>query len=95
MRGVEAMFMPKDDPEVDALYEKGELKKLREQERRKAKEEVHKALKHWVDFFGGSKKYTKVGRVQRAEGWENRGPVPVLCASAEQKRKSRSPPPKV
>ena len=94
MRGVEMMFMPRDDPEVDGLYTSGQLKALREQERRRAKEEVHRALKHWTDFFEGSRKYTKVGRVKRAEGWESKGKVPELCASAEARRKSRSPPPK-
>lgn len=47
MRGVEEMFIPLDDPEVDSLYTSGELKNLKAQERKLAKIEVHKALKHW------------------------------------------------
>jgi hypothetical protein len=47
MRGVEDMFIPMDDPEVDKLYTSGELKNLRVQERRMAKVKVHEALKHW------------------------------------------------
>lgn len=47
MRGVEEMFIPLDNKEVDKLYAKGELKALREQERRNAKKEVDKALRHW------------------------------------------------
>jgi hypothetical protein len=95
MRGVEEMFIPKDDPEVDKLYTSGELKKLKAQERRKAKEQVHAALKHWVDFFEGSRKYTKIGRVKRKEGWERRGKAPALCKRAEEGRpESRQPPPK-
>ncbi len=54
MRGVEEMFIPVDDPEIDGLYSKGELKKLKEQERRHAKKEVEKALGHWVGFFKGT-----------------------------------------
>lgn len=44
---MEEMFLPLDDPEVDALYGKGELKALKEQERRRAKVEADKALRHW------------------------------------------------
>ena len=88
------MFIPLDDPEVDKLYTKGQLKALKEQERRKAREQVHKALKHWVDFFGNSKKYTKVGYVKREKGWETMGPVPTLCSKAQEGRpKKRAPPP--
>jgi len=94
MRGVEQMYIPMDDPEVDNLYTKGQLKALREQELRKAKEEVYKALKHWVDFFENSGKYTKIGKVKREKGWETMGPAPTLCARAEEGRpKSRQPPP--
>lgn len=92
MRGVEAMFLPRDDPEVDALYTRGELKALREQERRVAFKEVDKALRHWTEFFERSGKYSKVGTVRREKGWETRGPVPTLCAGAEGRRKAREPP---
>lgn len=47
MRGVEDMYIPMDNPEVDALYQSGQLKKLKQLERKLAKIEVHKALKHW------------------------------------------------
>jgi predicted heme/steroid binding protein len=47
MRGVEEMFLPHDDPEVDSLYTKAELKIMREKERREAKREVYEKLKHW------------------------------------------------
>jgi predicted heme/steroid binding protein len=50
MRGVEEMFLPHDDPEVDALYTKAELKIARERERREARREVHEKLKHWYVF---------------------------------------------
>lgn len=55
---------------------------------RNAKVEVHKALKHWVDFFEKSPKYTKIGRVKREPGWETKGPVPTLCKKAEESRPS-------
>lgn len=45
MRGVEEMFIPLDNPEVDDLYTPGQLKALKEQERRKAKEQVYQGLK--------------------------------------------------
>ncbi|TAQ90372.1 hypothetical protein B7494_g1323 [Chlorociboria aeruginascens] len=92
MRGVETMFLPLDDPEIDALYTKRELKILRQKEARSAKEEVRKALKHWVDFFEGSRKYFKVGTVKREKGWENRGEPPELCESAQKQRKPRPRP---
>ena len=85
--------MPLDDPEIDGLYTRGELKVLKQQERRKAKEQAHAALKHWVDFFEGSKKYTKIGRVKRAKGWETKGEKPALCKRANEGRKKRDPPP--
>ena len=44
MRGLEEMFLPIDDNEIDGLYSSGQMKILREQERRKAKVEVYKAL---------------------------------------------------
>jgi predicted heme/steroid binding protein len=51
MRGVEEMFIPIDNEEVDSLYGKGELKVVKEVERRAAKKEVDKALRHWLVFL--------------------------------------------
>ena len=93
MRGVEEMFIPLDNREVDSLYTSGELKTLKEQERRQAKKQAHDALKHWVDFFAGSKKYHKVGMVKREKGWETKGEAPKLCRKAQEGRpKSRARP---
>ncbi|KUJ21610.1 cytochrome b5 [Mollisia scopiformis] len=86
MRGVEEMFIPLDNAEVDALYSRGELKVLREQERRNARKEVDKALRHWVDFFAGSGKYPRVGYVKREKGWETKGLKPTLCKRAQEGR---------
>ncbi|KAH6680248.1 putative membrane steroid-binding protein 2 [Halenospora varia] len=93
IRGAELMYIPRDNPEIDNLYTKGELKNLKELERRKAKKDVYKALKHWVDFFEKSPKYTKVGIVKREKGWETKGPVPTLCKKAEEGRPSSRPKP--
>lgn len=45
-----------------------------------------------VDFFGNSRKYTKVGEVKRAKGWETKGPAPTLCARAQEGRGKRARP---
>ncbi|KAG9229154.1 putative membrane steroid-binding protein 2 [Amylocarpus encephaloides] len=88
LRGVEKMYIPLDDPEVDGLYSAGDLAHLKYNERKKAKAEVYKALKHWVDFFENSPKYPKIGRVKREVGWETKGPVPTLCKKAQEQRPS-------
>lgn len=92
MRGVEEMFMPVSTQDIDALFTSGEMKIRLEQERRVARKKAHEALKHWVDFFENSPKYTKVGKVKREEGWENVGPVLTLCEAAERQRPTREPP---
>jgi len=92
VRGVELKFTPKDDPEIDAQFTSGELKKRKEWEKRYAKDQAYKALKHWVDFFANSNKYTTVGKVKREIGWETKGDPPALCEKAEKGRPKRKPP---
>lgn len=92
MRGVEQMYLPLDDPEIDALYTKAELKNLKQQELRKAKMEVDKALRHWTEFFEGSKKYAKVGKVRREKGWATKGKPHPLCKTAQEGRQKRERP---
>lgn len=92
LRGVDTMYIPKSDPEVDALFTSGEMKIRMEQEKRLAKQKAYEALKHWVDFFANSPKYNKVGTVKREPGWETKGPVPTLCEAAEKQRPTREPP---
>lgn len=93
MRGVELMYIPLDDPEVDQLFTAEEMRATRKKELEDAKAQVHAALKHWVDFFAGGK-YPYVGRVKREEGWETKGKPPVLCQEARDARpKRRNPPP--
>ena len=92
MRGVEEMFLPLDDPETDALFEPGELAKMRKEELARAEEQVFGALKHWVDFFANSPKYIEVGRVLREPGWEEREEKRRLCDAASKGRKKRKVP---
>lgn len=89
MRGVEEMFLPLDDPERDAHWTTAEMAELRVQEMENAKNRVHSSLKHWVDFFGKSKKYTPIGHVKREEGWLEKTPMRELCAPALKGRKKR------
>jgi predicted heme/steroid binding protein len=86
MRGVEEMFLPLDDPETDAHWTAEQLAELRVQELEQAKEKVHSSLKHWVDFFGNSKKYNKVGYVKREKDWLDKLPKRELCAGARKAR---------
>jgi predicted heme/steroid binding protein len=83
LRGAELMYIPLDNPEVDDLYTSGELKVQKEKERRSAKLQVEKALKHWVDFFENSPKYPKVGTVKASKPT---GPPPPLCKKAQDGR---------
>lgn len=89
MRGVEEMFLPLDDREVDKYWSTADMEKLREQELAAAKERAYSSLKHWVDFFANSKKYNMVGFVKREPGWPDNTPVRTLCKTAQQGRKKR------
>ncbi|KAL1898666.1 hypothetical protein Cpir12675_001773 [Ceratocystis pirilliformis] len=92
MRGVDEMFIPLDDPEIDSLYSPEELTALRAKEREDALEQVNKALLHWVNFYAKSDKYSKVGYVRRAENWLEKEEPRALCASAQKKRPKRKAP---
>ncbi|EJT71806.1 hypothetical protein GGTG_11059 [Gaeumannomyces tritici R3-111a-1] len=92
LRGVEDMFLPLDDPEVDAHFTEAELAEMRVRELEEARRQVHEALKHWVDFFGKSKKYRYVGRVRRKRGWLAGQPRRELCAPAQKGRSKRKIP---
>ena len=89
MRGVEEMFLPLDDPEVDRHFTTAEFAQLKVKELEDAKTRVYESLKHWVDFFGNSKKYTKVGYVKYKDGWPDNTPMRELCAKAKKQRKKR------
>lgn len=86
------MHLPADNPEVDVLYTKGQLKALKEQEMRFARKKVKETLDHWIGFFSTSEKYKKVGHVKREAGWETKGVPPPLCEKALEGRPVRAPP---
>ncbi|KAM0282937.1 hypothetical protein ACHAQH_002748 [Verticillium albo-atrum] len=92
MRGVETMFLPIDDAEVDRNWSYDELEALRVKELEVARGKVHDALKHWVDFFGKSDKYQRVGYVKLDEDWPAKEPVRKLCDKAEKGRTKRKLP---
>lgn len=89
MRGLEEMFLPLDDPEIDSQWTSAEMEEIKKQELDAAKERVYNSLKHWVDFFNNSPKYHKVGYVKREEDWLEKLPYPKMCKSAQEKRRKR------
>lgn len=89
MRGVEEMFLPLDDPEVDRHWTTAQLAQLKEQELDDARRRVHEALAHWVGFFENSGRYQKVGYVKRAKNWLDKEPLKPLCEAAAKARKPR------
>ncbi|KXJ97183.1 hypothetical protein Micbo1qcDRAFT_6046 [Microdochium bolleyi] len=92
MRGVEEMFLPLDDPEVDRHWSPSELAALKETELADARKRVHDGLSHWVSFFENSPKYQKVGYVKRAKNWLDKEPVKPLCEAAAKNRRKRTIP---
>ncbi|KAI0418662.1 hypothetical protein F5X98DRAFT_336923 [Xylaria grammica] len=92
MRGAEEMYLPLDDPEVDAHWSPRELAALKEAERADALRRVHEGLLHWVKFFENSPKYNKVGYVKRPKNWLASEPRRPLCKSAAKGRTKRTIP---
>ncbi|KAK6225756.1 cytochrome b5-like Heme/Steroid binding domain-containing protein [Colletotrichum tabaci] len=92
MRGVEAMFLPLDDPEIDRHWSYDDMQRLQEEELAAARAKVHDALKHWVDFFSKSDKYGAVGKVRRDPDWLEKEPKKKLCEQAQKGRVPRKLP---
>ncbi|KAF4126336.1 Cytochrome b5-like Heme/Steroid binding domain, partial [Geosmithia morbida] len=92
MRGVEDMFLPVDDPDVDSYWTAEEMEEMRAAELEAARAKAHDALKHWVGFFAGNAKYKRVGYVVREEGWLEKEPRRELCAQALKSRPKRKIP---
>ena len=92
MRGVEEMYLPLDDPAIDAHWTRTELEALRAEERREAEDKMHAALRHWVQFFAKSPKYQRVGYLKLPEGWVENSPRRKLCEAAAQGRTKRKVP---
>ncbi|KAJ3494494.1 hypothetical protein NLG97_g4045 [Lecanicillium saksenae] len=91
MRGIEEMYLPIDDPEIDSMWTAAEMEEMRKKEMEEAEKRVYEGLKHWVDFFTNSPKYQKVGYLVREEGWQEKLPMPELCKANQDKRKRRIP----
>ncbi|KAK1723214.1 hypothetical protein CaCOL14_001115 [Colletotrichum acutatum] len=89
MRGVEDMFLPLDDPEIDRHWSYADMQALQAEERAAAQQKVHDALKHWVDFFSKSDKYGEVGKVKREDGWLEKEKRRPLCEQAQKGRVKR------
>ncbi|CAJ2511783.1 Uu.00g074080.m01.CDS01 [Anthostomella pinea] len=92
MRGVEDMYLPLDDAEVDKHWTAADMAALREKELAEARRRVHEGLLHWVKFFENNAKYPRVGYVKREEGWLEREPRRELCKTAAKGRKPRKIP---
>ncbi|RKF61733.1 hypothetical protein OnM2_039005 [Erysiphe neolycopersici] len=92
MRGLEEMFLPLDNPEIDSLYSSGELKILKQRELKEAFQIIDKKIQYWVDFFAKNKKYFKVGEVLREDNWLENRPSHPLCHNSGVKRKPRKRP---
>lgn len=92
MRGVEEMFLPLDDPQVDSHWSASELAEMKERELESARKRVHDGLKHWVGFFENSGKYQKVGYVKRDKNWLDKEPLKPLCEQAAKNRRKRAIP---
>ncbi|OAA57574.1 membrane-associated progesterone receptor [Niveomyces insectorum RCEF 264] len=90
MRGVEDMYLPLDDPDIDRQWSPEELARKKEEERAEAHQRMHDALKHWVEFFRKSEKYPYVGQLVREPGWE--GERKPLCKIAQDGRVPRKAP---
>ncbi|KAI0485407.1 hypothetical protein F4859DRAFT_470889 [Xylaria cf. heliscus] len=94
MRGVEEMYLPLDDPEVDSHWSPEELAALKAKELADARQRVHDGLLHWVRFFENSPKYNKVGYLKRPKNWLDHEPRRTLCKSAARGRAKRTIPEK-
>ncbi|KAI0205767.1 putative heme binding protein [Astrocystis sublimbata] len=92
IRGVEEMYLPIDDPEVDAHWSAEELAQLKEKELADARKRVHEGLLHWVKFFENSPKYPKVGYVKREKNWLENEPRKELCKAAKRGKAKRKIP---
>ncbi|KAI0974749.1 putative heme binding protein [Xylaria arbuscula] len=89
LRGVEEMFLPLDDPAIDAHWSAAELAVLKRKERADALQRAHDGLLHWVNFFENSPKYNKVGYLKRPKNWLDGEPRRPLCKAAAKGRAKR------
>jgi predicted heme/steroid binding protein len=92
LRGVEIMYIPKDDPKIDSQIPKRDLKIRREQEKRAAKKQVQDTIEGWAKVFRGEtgRPYYPVGQLQREPDWMDKNPPHPLCEAAEESRQKRT-----
>lgn len=91
MRGAEKMFLPVDDPKIDAQWTSAEMEAIKKQELEDAKQKVHEGLAHWAKFFARNDKYQMIGYVKYPDGWPESEPIREPCADAMKNRKPREP----
>ena len=91
LRGVEAMYIPKDDPEADAKLTKTELKLRKEREKRAARKQVKDTIEGWEKVFRGEtgRPYFWAGQIKRDKNWLEQVPERKLCQQAEEGRPKR------
>jgi predicted heme/steroid binding protein len=92
LRGVEAMYIPKEAPDAEAKLSKRELKLRRERERRAARKQVKDTIDGWAKVFRGEtgRPYFWIGEIKREKDWlDNLPPPPKLCQAAEDSRPKR------
>jgi len=92
LRGVEEMYVPREDPEEDAKLTKGELKIRRERDWRMARKKVNEGVEGWAKVFKGEtgRPYFWAGNIKREDDWLEKMPKKELCDQARDGRPTRS-----
>lgn len=91
LRGAEWTYVSIDVPDFDeqgGVKVSGGQKSHREQELRKARQQVRQTIDGWAQMFSGAsgKDYFEVGKVKRPEGWLEKLPKRKLCERAQKGR---------
>lgn len=100
LRGVEEMYVPREDPDEFAEREgepkkkaltKAELKMRNERDWRVARKKVREGIESWARVFRGEtgRPYFWVGTIKRDEDWLEKMPRKELCAPAREGRPTR------
>lgn len=100
LRGVEEMYVPREDPEDEYVtgedgekrkLTKGELKMRRERDWRIARKKVQEGVDGWARVFKGEtgRPYFWVGTIRREDGWLEKTEKKELCAPAREGRPKR------
>jgi predicted heme/steroid binding protein len=100
LRGVEEMYVPREDPEDEYVTnDKGEKRKLsktelkvrRERDWRIARKKVQEGVEGWANVFKGEtgRPYFWVGTIKRDKDWLEKMPKRELCKPARDGRPTR------